>query len=237
MISKDKIQEFIDNGNVIRTTEYHDTSLNEGLFIPSYISGPNYDQWMNNIKLFTERYLIDYPLYSEILDCYNSRNSDIGTTSFDRMMSYLNSIHNDDEFFITTQSHSLSALPRKEKKLFISHSSQDIEFIKPFVLLLDRIGFAGRGLIFCSSISGYDIPLGKKIYDYLKDEFDHEVILISFLSNNYYSSAASLNEMEAAWIKSAKQHAILLPWFEYSQISGAIDASKIWMRPAMKSQS
>lgn len=54
--------------------------------------------------------------------------------------------------------------------------------------------------IFCSSASGYGIPLDEDIYEYLKkqffDEFDLHIILI--LSNNYYESVASMNEMGAA---------------------------------------
>lgn len=231
MIKKEKIEKFIETGDIIKQTEFHQSNASSGLLIPDYISGPTYDKWMNDIKLFTERNLVEHPLYDEIIECYNGRSNSWGTTKYDDMMSFLNTLADDEELYTNT-SIPQSVVPSlvKLKKLFISHSSEDIEYVKPFVQLLDNIGFIGRGIIFCSSIPGYGIPQGENIYNYLKAEFNHDVFLISMLSKNYYSSAASLNEMGAAWVTSTKQHAILLPEFEYSQISGAIDPLKIWMK-------
>ena len=86
------------------------------------------------------------------------------------------------------------------KKLFISHSSQDYEYVISFIELLHQIGFAGRKLIFCSSTSGYGIPISENIYDYIKSYYNKDLFFIPLLSANYYNSPASLNEMGAAWI-------------------------------------
>lgn len=118
----------------------------------------------------------------------------------------------------------------QKKLLFISHSSQDIDYVKEFVELMEYIGFNSRELLFCSSLVGYDIPSGENIYDYLKKKFDNSIYVICLLSENYYSSPACMNEMGATWIKAEKYKAILLPGFEYSQLKGAIDASKLWLQ-------
>lgn len=123
-----------------------------------------------------------------------------------------------------------------EKILFISHSSKDIEYVKEFVNLLENIGINSREQLFCSSLVGYDIPSGENIYDFLKKQFNKQIYVICLLSENYYSSPACMNEMGAAWIKSKKCKAILLPGFKYSQITGAIDASKIWFYLSDKSR-
>ena len=46
------------------------------------------------------------------------------------------------------------------------------------------------------------------------------------LSDNYYASAACLNEMGAVWMKQKDYYTFLLPDFEFSKIKGAINPSK-----------
>lgn len=227
---KDKIEQLITIGTEIQKTEFQESDSSSGMLIPEHISGPNYDKWMNDIKLLSTRYLSDYPLYPEIMDCFNHRHNTWGTKAFKQMMHILDSMLNDEELFKPQMLPSETASTSAPEKIFISHSSLDREYIEPFIDLLNQIGFAGRGLIFCSSFSGYDIPIGHNIYDYLKEQFNQRLFLVSILSDNYYSSAASLNEMGAAWITSTSQMAILLPEFEFSQIKGAIDPLKIWFK-------
>lgn len=112
-------------------------------------------------------------------------------------------------------------------KVFISHSSKDIKYVNAIVEFLEKIGLSEKNL-FCSSVPGYGIPLGKNIYDYLADEFRTNNLLVIFvLSDNYYNSPACLNEMGAAWILKNEYYSILLPNFEFKKIDGAIDPQKI----------
>lgn len=117
-----------------------------------------------------------------------------------------------------------------EKLLFISHSCLDIEYVKVLVELLKKIGFKDDKKLFCSSLTGYNIPVGNNIYDYLKKQFEKNLHVICLLSDNYYRSPACMNEMGAAWVKTEKQTAILVLEFNYSQIRGAIDASNLWIK-------
>ena len=82
--------------------------------------------------------------------------------------------------------------------------------------------------MFCSSVKGYGIPLGENIYDYLKDQFQNYKLKVIFvLSDNYYKSVASLNEMGAAWVLQNDYNFILLPKFEFKDIKGAVDPRTI----------
>lgn len=121
-----------------------------------------------------------------------------------------------------------------ENLLFISHSSEDIDYVKEFINLLENIGLNSREQLFCSSLVGYNIPTGENIYDYLKKQFNKQLYVICLLSENYYSSPACMNEMGATWVKSKKCTSILLPEFKYAQLRGAIDASKIWLNMCEK---
>lgn len=115
-------------------------------------------------------------------------------------------------------------------KIFISHSSADLEYVQPFVELLADIGLTNDNL-FCSSAPDYAIPLNQDIYDYLASLFhNHKLYVIFMLSDNYYKSPVCLNEMGAAWVLKSEYTSILLPQFEYKDIKGAVNPNKIGMK-------
>lgn len=115
----------------------------------------------------------------------------------------------------------------KKPKLFISHSTQDKTYVSYLVKLFKAMG-VDEDSIFCSSTLGSGVPLDRNIYDYLKEQFqNYDLKVIFALSNNYYKSAASLNEMGAAWVLSQSYTSILLPQFEFKDIKGAIDPRAI----------
>ncbi|MEK9549417.1 MULTISPECIES: toll/interleukin-1 receptor domain-containing protein [Bacillus cereus group] len=166
---------------------------------------------LNNIKTFMLNYLMDL---EEILSNNEGSNQ--------------MSIHNQgDNNQISTQ-QTLST-DNKIEKIFISHASRDKEYVKELVKLLNSIGVpTSSNSIFCSSLSGYDIPHGEDIYDYLKNELNNNKTMVLFvLSDNYYQSAPCLNEMGAAWITSKKCSSVLMPNFDFNKIEGAIDPTQI----------
>lgn len=119
---------------------------------------------------------------------------------------------------------------QKSPKIFISHSSQDKEYVTCLVDFLEDIGLTENQL-FCSSVPGYGIPLDEDIYDYLKQQFqEHDLHVILVLSDNYYQSVACMNEMGAAWILQSKYTTILLPGFEFKEVKGAINPRKIGLK-------
>lgn len=112
-------------------------------------------------------------------------------------------------------------------RIFISHSSDDLKYVEPFVKLVEFIGLNKENM-FCSSIHGYGIPLSQNIYEYLKSEFnDKNILVIMILSDNYYNSKPCLNEMGATWVMSKDYVAILVGGFEFNQIQGSVDPQKI----------
>lgn len=115
----------------------------------------------------------------------------------------------------------------KQNKIFISHSSRDMAFVQPLVELFEHMGLKSENM-FCSSIPGYNVPLDKNIFDYLKEQFDNYNLRVVFvLSENYYNSPASLNEMGAAWVLRHKYTSILIPQFDFVDIKGVIDKMQI----------
>lgn len=111
----------------------------------------------------------------------------------------------------------------KASKLFISHSSLDLPFVKLLVDLFEHMGVRPEQM-FCSSVPGFMVPLDNNIYDYLKKQFQNNDLRVIFvLSENYYHSPAALNEMGAAWVLQNKYTSILVPSFRFDKIQGAID--------------
>ena len=114
----------------------------------------------------------------------------------------------------------------REKILFISHATKDKKLITSFVEMLYSIGLKKEN-IFCSSIPELGVPIKEDIYDYLRNILDLESIVPVFmLSDNYYESAACLNEMGAVWIKQKDYFTFLLPGFEFKHIKGAVNPNK-----------
>ena len=118
-----------------------------------------------------------------------------------------------------------------KRKIFISHAEKDKRIIKSFVALFSKFGLT-REHIFCSSVEGYNIPIGSgDIYEYLLKEYTgNELLVLMFLSENYYASAACLNEMGAAWIRKDMYQTILMPGFDFVHIKGAINPRDISFR-------
>lgn len=117
-----------------------------------------------------------------------------------------------------------------ENKIFISHSSKDINYVKSIVEMLEDIGLR-KNHIFCSSFPEYGIPAGQDIYKYLKKQFnDYNLKIIFVLSKNYYESVASLNEMGAAWILKKDALSILVPGFSIDEIKGCVNKNEIAIR-------
>jgi len=110
-------------------------------------------------------------------------------------------------------------------RILISHSSHDKMFCDIFVELLASIGFTNKTLIYTSKPE-FAIPVGKDIYEYLRKHLNREIWVFFMLSDNFYKSAACLNEMGAVWIKQSRNFSILLPNFKHEDIKGVINPNQ-----------
>lgn len=147
---------------------------------------------------------------------------------FNELAGALNAIADNIGYYYKEDSAML--VEEKTKMIFISHSTKDKEYIAAFVELLEILGLREDEIV-CSSIPPYCIPLNGKVYEWLVDKFQNcELHVMYMLSHNYYSSAASLNEMGAAWAMKQKWSAILLPGFGFGEIAGCIDPSQIGIK-------
>jgi hypothetical protein len=108
-----------------------------------------------------------------------------------------------------------------KKKIFISHSSIDVDIVEKIIDTLEAIGVPSEQ-IFCSSFEGYGVKLGADFLETIKKELNSDVLVLFVLSSNFYSSVVSLCEMGATWVKTNEHIPILIPPFDYSEIKGVI---------------
>ncbi|WP_337041303.1 toll/interleukin-1 receptor domain-containing protein [Emticicia sp. 17c] len=119
--------------------------------------------------------------------------------------------------------------PMKASKIFLSHASDDSKIVDVFLEFLETIGVSDER-IFYSSKSWTGVGIGEDFLDRIKSEINEDTIVITFLSENFYKSIVSICEMGAAWVKTEKTQAILIPPFDYSKMEGAIKKTKIVLK-------
>lgn len=134
---------------------------------------------------------------------------------------------NNDMEKIENESEVSSSVKNKNPKIFISHTHADSEYVKHIVNLLIGMGL-NQTQVFCSSFPGFDIPIDLNIFDYLKKQFlDYNLHVIFIHSKNYYKSNVSLNEMGAAWVLRNDVTSILLPGFDFDQMTGVVNKESV----------
>ena len=150
-------------------------------------------------------------------------NADTHEDNMRRLPHIISTIEDNEEWFTSPVNSCDIPTQIKQKLIFISHSTKDSEYVASLVDLLRKIGFTDKD-VFCSSYPGYGVPLGKNIYEFLKNCFkDYELFVLFVISkDNYYSSPASLNEMGAAWVQGAKSIPILLPGMSPAKLKGDV---------------
>ena len=148
------VKEFVQRGEVIGQKE-----LQHGApgFPYTYVSGPMFDRWMNDIKIFAERNLHNHPLYDNILTAYTKHNQ--RPSAYKNMMSYLDSLVSDDAFWSeVSQTMTLKEDKNMKEKIFIVHGHDETALLA-VDSTLRRLDF--EPIILREQASGGSAILGK----------------------------------------------------------------------------
>ena len=121
----------------------------------------------------------------------------------------------------------LESIYNHPKKIFISHSSRDVNIIGEFV---DRILGLGIGInandIFCSSIEGMDIKNGEDLRRHIQSNIRTADFSYLMISGNYKQSEICLNEMGAVWAYDSNVRVYMLPDTDVDKIGWLCNARK-----------
>jgi len=114
-------------------------------------------------------------------------------------------------------------------KIFISHSSEDLHYVKSFV---DNVLILGLDIssnrIFCSSLEGHGIRSGEYVPNVLRKEINDSSLALLFISKNYKSSEVCQNEVGAAWAVLPTENIVplLLPDINFEEV-GFLNITKL----------
>jgi hypothetical protein len=171
----------------------------------AHLGGRNYESWMGKVAIYTDN-LPDGIIKNELRGLYRKRNNYLEAIGAEKVLGALTALANEK---ITEREEN------KKLKIFISHSSKDKKYGDALLGLLTGLGLKRDEIIYTSN-DLYGIPLGKKIYEYLRNNIDTNVHMIFLLSNNYFESIACLNEMGAAWLAQKEYTVIGVPGFDFN---------------------
>jgi hypothetical protein len=192
---------------------------------------PEFQNWLQQIILYLQN-IYDTTNDKFVWDTINACNRRMSGTNdrkvFNEIVGKLRGIgKNIDKYYSDNSIEGEKMEMSKTPKIFISHSSKDKKHVELIVQLLKEMGLK-QNMVFCSSVPGYDIDLSQDIFQTLLNMFnEHELYMIFVHSNNYYSSVVSLNEMGAAWALKTKFCSFLLPDFDFTDMKGVVNSSKI----------
>ena len=195
---------------------------------------PQYQEWIQQIILYLQEIFDrthDQFVWGAINSCQRHMNGTDDRKQFNEIAGKLRSIERNIDKYYQNEGqeggNEIMQINKKTPMIFISHSSNDEPHVDLIVKLLKEMGF-NQDKVFCSTIPGYGIGLSKDICDTLLNLFnEHDLYVIFVHSPNYYGSAVGLNEMGAAWVLKSSFCSFLLPGFEYSDMKGVVDSSKI----------
>jgi uncharacterized protein yddK len=115
----------------------------------------------------------------------------------------------------------------KNKKVFISHSSNDKDIVEKFV---DHILQLGIGIkdedIFCTSIENMGVKNGEDIRRHIQTNIRNADYAFLLISKNYKASEICINEMGAVWAYDANVRLYLLPDVDFDKIGWLCDTRK-----------
>ena len=203
----------------------------EKAYVETLQNGPNY---RNSIEAYHEwftqtlLYLSDYYTTNN-LDFSKFKNIDNSQNGYGLKDNYysLKPIYNILMKNVSRQIEYNQPQTEKTPMVFISHSSEDKSFVEALVDLLEGIGFTEKNL-FCSSVSGYGIPLNGDIFETLRELFtEHDLFVIFIQSPRYYKSPVSLNEMGAAWVLRTGACSILTKDMNFQDMKGVFNSNSI----------
>lgn len=120
-----------------------------------------------------------------------------------------------------------TSLKVSRKRIFISHSSKDKQYITKFV---NQILCLGIGVspddVFCTSIEDLGIKNGEDIRNHIHDNIRSAEYSFLMISDNYKASEICINEMGAVWAYDAKVRQYMLPCAKVEKLGWLCDSRK-----------
>lgn len=135
-----------------------------------------------------------------VVEHFNQRKGNVVRAFIDQLINDAKRGYLDDEYIKDNTEH-INSSPEKSSilKIFISHSSHDIQLVELVVdLLRSALNLKAKD-IRCTSLDGYRLSGGADIDTQLRSEIVHARTLVGIISNESFDSAYVLFELGARW--------------------------------------
>ena len=231
---KDDFIKLVDQMNELETL-FHITTQGLGLAVPcveEISDRPEFQMWLPAVQLELQS-IIDttgdkfaeaaLAVSRQKFDGWHDKNR------FIQLKGMLLAMERNVDKYYPTESVS-EVINNKAPKIFISHATDDKDYVKLIVGILELMGL-DQDHIFCSSYPGYDVPIDTDILNFIWNQYAHFNLHVLFVhSHKYYQRPICLNEMGAAWILKSTYSSLLLPGFHFNEMTGVVNDSKIAIR-------
>lgn len=128
----------------------------------------------------------------------------------------------DEESIEIFENSTKQDMTKKKNKIFISHCGKDKVAVGALVDLLGEVIHLSGDNLFCSSVHGFDVMLGKNFMDNIMEQYKENNLLVLYvLSFNYMNSPICLNEMGASWMTKMDSIGVLLPGFDIDNLGNS----------------
>lgn len=107
-------------------------------------------------------------------------------------------------------------------KIFVSHSSRDIELVDAFVELLLAAVPVRKGEIRCTSVMGCRLPGGADPADALVDDIRSSNVFVGLITNDSAAAPYVLFELGARWGNRGRIFPVLGPGADYDLLPGPV---------------
>lgn len=107
-------------------------------------------------------------------------------------------------------------------RIFVSHSSKDIEIVRRILDLIEAALLVEPGDIRCTSLPGYKLSGGDRTSDRVRAEIDQAAVLLAIITRKSFASAWVLFEMGARWGLGKRILPLLGPGIEASVLHGPV---------------
>lgn len=105
------------------------------------------------------------------------------------------------------------------REIFISHAVVDKPLVQAFLSFLKEGIGVPEAKIFCSSVKGYDIPLGTDFNEYIKSQIQTPKLVFLIMTPRYMESAFCMMELGAAWAHSHRTLPIVVPPVSFDMVT------------------
>ncbi|MGG7577959.1 toll/interleukin-1 receptor domain-containing protein [Rhizobium sp. Nf11,1] len=113
-------------------------------------------------------------------------------------------------------------------KVFISHATADARLAKLMVNFLKEAVGVKDGDVFCNSITGHGVPLMADFNGYIRDQIEQPYIVLALVTPAYFDSDFCLMELGAAWSKSLKTLAVVVPDVSFDIVTKTLGLKQAW---------